>query len=151
MNWDIFTQTEKTAIFRSAITVARCNYNPSLLGSLFRRAESKYDINYAQNEYLNILLMRMNGMGDSESFLNAVSSMQDREMANTIKQMNEEKRNHVFLVWASILSRISNCALFGYISMSSFPGEYNSTVEAMAKDMNVTIQHTFDIDEDGFY
>jgi hypothetical protein len=35
--------------------------------------------------------------------------------------------------------------------MNDFPSEYNSTVEAMAKDMNVTILRTFDIDENGYY
>ena len=151
MTWDDFTKTEKVAIFKSAITVARCNYNASMFRSLFRRVEPKHDINYAQNEYLSILLLRMNGMGDSNSLVTAVGFMQDREMADTIKQMYQEKRDFVFLIWASILCRISNSSLFGTISMSSFPSEYNSTVEAMAKDMNVTIQHTFDIDEYGFY
>ena len=37
------------------------------------------------------------------------------------------------------------------MSMSDFPSEYNSTVEAMAKDMNVTILNTFDIDDTGYY
>ncbi len=151
MTWDDFTKTEKIAIFKSAITVARCNYNSSVFRSIFRRVESKHDINYAQNEYLNILLMRMNGLGDSSSFVNAVGSMQDRDMANTIKQMYKEKRDFVFFIWASVLCRISNCTFFGSMSMSDFPSEYNSTIEAMAKDMNVTIQRTFDMDDYGYY
>ena len=151
MTWDDFTRSEKIAILKSAITVARCNYNPSILGGLFRRVEPKHNVNGAQNLYLNILLIRMNGRGDSNSFMNAVNSMQDREMANTIKQMYKEKRDFVFLIWASVLCRISNSTLFGSMSMSDFPSEYNSTVEAMAKDMNVTIRRTFDIDENGYY
>jgi len=151
MTWDDFTRSEKIAIMKSAITVARCNYNPSLLGSLFRRAEPKHNVNYAQNLYLNILLVRMNGRGDANSFMNAVSSMQDKEMANIIKQMNKEKRDFVFLIWASVLCRISNSTLFGSMSMSDFPSEYNSTVEAMAKDMNVSIRYSFDIDDTGYY
>ena len=151
MTWDDFTKTERVAIFKSAITVARCNYNPSIFRSLFRRVEPKHDINYAQNEYLNILLLRMNGRGDSNSFVNAAGSMQEREMADTIKQMYQEKRDFVFLIWASILCRISNSSLFGTISLSGFPSEYISTIEAMAKDMNVTIQRTFDMDDYGYY
>lgn len=151
MTWDDFTRTEKIAILKSAITVARCNYNPSLLGSLFRRIEPKHSVNDAQNLYLNILLIRMNGTGDSRSFMGDVNSMQDRDMANTIKQMYQEKRDFVFLIWASILCRISNNTFFGSMSMSDFPSEYNSTVEAMAKDMNVTIRRTFDIDDQGYY
>jgi len=151
MTWDDFTRSEKIAIMKSAITVARCNYNPSLLGSLFRRAEPKHNVNYAQNLYLNILLVRMNGMGEPNSFMNAVNAMQDKEMANIIKQMNKEKRDFVFLIWASVLCRISNSTLFGSMSMSDFPSEYNSTVEAMAKDMNVSIRYSFDIDDTGYY
>ena len=93
----------------------------------------------------------MNGTGDPKSFMNAVNSMQDREMASIIKQMSKEKRDFVFLIWASILCRISNSSFFGSMSMSDFPSEYNSTVEAMAKDMNVTILHTFDIDDVGYF
>ncbi len=151
MTWDDYTRSEKIAIMKSAITVARCNYNPSLLGSLFRRAEPKHNVNYAQNLYLNILLVRMNGMGEPNSFMNAVNAMQDKEMANIIKQMNKEKRDFVFLIWASVLCRISNSTLFGSMSMSDFPSEYNSTVEAMAKDMNVSIRYSFDIDDTGYY
>ncbi len=151
MTWDDFTRTEKIAIMKSALAVARCNYNPSILGSLLRRAEPKHNVNDAQNLYLNILLIRMNGRGDSNSFMNAVNSMQDKEMANTIKQMYQEKRDFVFLIWASVLCRISNSTFFGSMSMSDFPSEYISTVEAMAKDMNVTIKRSFDIDDTGYY
>lgn len=151
MTWNDFTRTDKIAILKSAITTARCNYNPSLLGGLFHRAEPKHNINEAQNIYLKILLIRMNGTGDPKSFMNAVNSMQDREMASIIKQMSKEKRDFVFLIWASILCRISNSSFFGSMSMSDFPSEYNSTVEAMAKDMNVTILHTFDIDDVGYF
>ena len=151
MTWDDFTRTEKIAILKSAITVACCNYNPSLLSSLFRRAEPKHNVNDAQNLYLTILLVRMNGRGDANSFMNAVNSMQDREMTNTINQMNKEKRDFVFLIWASVLCRISGNAYFGSMSMSEFPSEYISTVESMAKDMNVTIRRTFDMDIDGYF
>lgn len=151
MTWDDFTRSEKIAIMKSAITVACCNYNPSLLGSLFRHAEPKHNVNYAQNLYLNILLVRMNGMGEPNSFMNAVNAMQDKEMANIIKQMNKEKRDFVFLIWASVLCRISGNAYFGSMSMSEFPSEYISTVETMAKDMNVTIRRSFDMDIDGYY
>lgn len=151
MTWDDFTRTEKMAILKSAITVARCNYNPSLLGSLFRRAEQRHNVNETQNLYLTILLVRMNGRGDANSFMNAVNSMQDKEMANIIKQMYSEKRDFVFLIWASVLCRISGNAYFGSMSMSEFPSEYISTVEAMAKDMNVTIQRSFDMNIDGYF
>ncbi|MBQ6167516.1 MAG: hypothetical protein IJK41_08860 [Muribaculaceae bacterium] len=151
MTWDDFTRVEKIAIMRSALAVARCNYNPSLLGGLFRRAAPKHNVNDAQNLYLNILLIRMNGRGDANSFMNAVNSMQDKEMANTIKQMYQEKRDLVFLIWASVLCRISGSTYFGSMSMSDFPSEYNSTVEAMARDMNVIILRTFDIDDNGYY
>ena len=151
MTWDDFTRSEKIAIMKSAITVARCNYNPSLLGSLFRRAEPKHNVNDTQNLYLTILLVRMNGRGDANSFMNAVSSMQDKEMANVIKQMYREKRDFVFLIWASVLCRISGNAYFGSMSMSEFPSEYISTVETMARDMNVTIQRSFDMDIDGYF
>lgn len=93
----------------------------------------------------------MNGRGDANSFMNAVNSMQDKEMANTIKQMYQEKRDLVFLIWASVLCRISGSTYFGSMSMSDFPSEYNSTVEAMARDMNVIILRTFDIDDNGYY
>jgi len=151
MTWDDFTRTEKIAILKSAITVAHCNYNPSLLGSLFRRAEQRHNVNETQNLYLTILLVRMNGRGDANSFMNAVNSMQDKEMANIIKQMYSEKRDFVFLIWASVLCRISGNAYFGSRSMSEFPSEYISTVEAMAKDMNVTIQRSFDMNIDGYF
>ena len=151
MTWDNFTRSEKIAIMKSAITVARCNYNPSLLGSIFRRTEPKHNVNDTQNLYLTILLVRMNGRGDANSFMNAVSSMQDKEMANVIKQMYREKRDFVFLIWASVLCRISGNAYFGSMSMSEFPSEYISTVETMAKDMNVTIRRSFDMDIDGYY
>ena len=151
MTWDDYTRSEKIAIMKSAITVARCNYNPSLLGSIFRRTEPKHNVNDTQNLYLTILLVRMNGRGDANSFMNAVSSMQDKEMANVIKQMYREKRDFVFLIWASVLCRISGNAYFGSMSMSEFPSEYISTVETMAKDMNVTIRRSFDMDIDGYY
>jgi hypothetical protein len=151
MTWDDFTRTEKVAIMKSAIAVAQCNYNPSFWGGLLRRKQPKHDINYAQKEYLVILSMRMNGRSDANSFMNDVVSMQDREMANTIKQMYQEKRDFVFLIWASILCRISNSTFFGSMSMSDFPSEYNSTVEAMARDMNVTIRRTFDMDDNGYF
>ena len=151
MTWDNYTRSEKIAIMKSAITVARCNYNPSLLGSLFRRNEPKHNVNDTQNLYLTILLVRMNGRGDANSFMNAVNSMQDKEMANVIKQMYREKRDFVFLIWASVLCRISGNAYFGSMSMSGFPSEYISTVETMAKDMNVTIRRSFDMDIDGYY
>lgn len=151
MTWDDFTRTEKIAIFKSAIAVACCNYNPSLLKGLFRRPEPKHNINYAQKEYLNILLIRMNGRGDPNSFMNAVRSMQDKEMANTIRQMNREKRDYVFLIWCSVLSRESNSTIFGSMSMSDFPSEYNSVVNAMANDMNITVLSTFVIDQFGYY
>ena len=93
----------------------------------------------------------MNGMGEPNSFMNAVNAMQDKEMANIIKQMNKEKRDFVFLIWASVLCRISGNAYFGSMSMSEFPSEYISTVETMAKDMNVTIRRSFDMDIDGYY
>lgn len=151
MTWDNYTRSEKIAIMKSAITVARCNYNPSLLGSLFRRNEPKHNVNDTQNLYLTILLVRMNGRGDANSFMNAVNSMQDKEMANIIKQMNKEKRDFVFLIWASVLCRISGNAYFGSMSMSEFPSEYISTVETMTKDMNVTIRRSFNMDIDGYY
>ncbi len=151
MTWDDFTRYEKIAIMKSAITVARCNYNPSLLGSLFRRSEPKHNVNDTQNLYFTILLVRMNGRGDANSFVDAVNAMQDKEMANTIKRMNQEKRDFVFLIWASVLCRISGNAYFGSMSMSEFPSEYTSTVEAMARDMNVTILRSFDMDIDGYF
>ena len=152
MTWNDFSRTEKIAILKSAMTVAQCNYSPSLLGGIFRNRVMQHNINDAQNTYLNILLIRMNGInGDVQSFMSAVHSMRDKEMANTIQQMYQEKRDFVFLIWASILCRISNNTFFGSMSMSDFPSEYNSTVEAMAKDMNVTIRRTFDIDDQGYY
>lgn len=151
MTWSDFTITEKIAIFKSAIAVARCNYNPSLLGSLFRNTEPKHNINYAQRLYLNILLLRMHRDGDANTFMNSVGSMQDKVMASTIRQMNREKRELVFLIWSSILCRISNSTFFGTMSMNDFPHEYNTVVNSMARDMNITILSTFDIDENGVY
>lgn len=151
MTWNDFTNTEKIAIFKSAIAVARCNYNSSLLGSLIRRSEPKHELNYSQNLYLNMLFMRMNRGGDPKSFTNAALSMQDKVMANTIKQMSREKRDFVFLIWCSILCRISNSTFMGSMSMSDFPSEYNSVVKAMANDMNITIQSSFEMDEFGYF
>lgn len=151
MTWDDYSLQEKIALFRSALHVGYCDYLGSGIGRFLRAFKTKtHDLNYSQEQYLSMLLTRMDV--NQTSFINGVKLLSDTDMVSILKQMSSAKKDFVFSVWASVLCRFGGSVFWGAsISLNDFPEEHVRTVQQLAQDANINIPHCFSMTEYGAF
>ena len=120
MTWNDFTHNERKAVLKSAMTIA----------------QAKGRINYSQNIYLNMLLIRMD---ESQSIIEEANSMWKLTMRLCLKSMSSEKKEIVVSIWYDVASRSFGGETFSAVkSFRDYP-EILPTVKELAKDCDIDI------------
>ncbi len=126
MSWDDFTRDEKRAVLKSAAYVANADGR----------------INYSEDQYFTMLVMRMHG---DATLVKDAMSMWKMNMTRTIRNMNSEKKDLVRYVWLKMMNRRGGGTMFGrtVVSARSIEGE---TIISMAKDCGIDVSGEYDVD-----
>lgn len=130
MGWDDFTRDEKRAVLKSAIYVANADGN----------------VNYSENQYFTMLVMRM--QGDAKLVQDAVD-MWKMNMTRTIRNMNSEKKDMVRNVWLKMMNRRGGGIMFGRTVVSSSTDE-GKTIKSMADSCGIDVCGVYDVDDSIF-
>ena len=130
MTWDDFTRDEKRAVLKSAIYVANADGN----------------INFSENQYFTMLVMRMQGDAD---LVEDAKDMWKMNMTRTIRNMSTSKKDMVRSVWLKMMNRSAGGMMFGSTTVSSSTIE-GKTIISMAKDCGIDVSGTYNVDNSIF-
>lgn len=120
MTWEDFSYDEKKAVLKSAIVMT--DGNP----------------NYSQNQYLTVLLMRMDV---DMSIVGEANSMWKMTMNRTLRNMTAEKKDVVVSIWYDLACRSMGGEFSSAVSSFSYFPEYAKRAKEIASDCNITLKY----------
>ncbi len=127
MSWDDFTRDEKRAILKSAAYVANADGY----------------INYSEDEYFKILVMRMNG--DAQLVKDAMD-MWKMNMTRTIRNMSQPKKEITRNVWLKMMNRRGGGIMSGNTIITSSSDE-GKTIISMADSCGIDVSGVYYVDD----
>lgn len=130
MTWDDFTRDEKRAVLKSAAFIANADGH----------------INYSENQYFTLLVIRMNG---DDTLVKDAMDMWKMNMTRTIRHMSNEKKEMVRNVWLKMMNRRGGGAFFGSTTVSSYTEE-GKTIISMAEACGIDVRGNYNIDSSPF-
>lgn len=130
MGWKDFTRDEKKAILKSAAYVANADGN----------------INYSENQYLNILVLAMEG---DNALVKDAMDMWKMNMTRVIRNMSQDKKDIVRNVWLKMMNKRGGGTMFGrtVVSPNTIEGK---TIISMASSCGIEVSGEYYIDNSLF-
>lgn len=130
MSWDDFTRDEKRAVLKSAAYVANADGH----------------INYSEDQYFTMLVMVMHG---DATLVKDAMDMWKMNMARTIRNMSQAKKEMVRNVWLKMMNRCGGGTMFGRTVVSSNTDE-GKTILSMADSCGIDVSGEYDVDDSFF-
>lgn len=127
MTWDDFTRDEKRAILKSTAYIANADGY----------------INYSEDEYFKILVLRMNG--DAKLVKDAMD-MWKMNMTRTIRNMSQSKKEITRNIWLKMMNRRGGGIMSGNTIVSSSSDE-GKTIISMADSCGIDVSGVYYVDD----